>query len=211
MYDFLYSDENKMSVAIADVIGKGMPAAMMMSMLRGTLRAYTEGGYQRHTVAEVIDRLNRTCCRECRSGEFITLLLARIDIEEMKITYCNCGHEPAVLIRNGKCFDLNKGGLVLGLMKDAKYDIESVKLKDGDTLLFYTDGLIDAANFEQELWGRERMLEVAKHFTAGSAKKMVDNLISYRRRFIGLSPQNDDTSIVVVKVDRRAEPVFMER
>jgi len=78
-------------------------------------------------------------------------------------------------------------------------------------LLFYTDGLIDAANFDGEFWGRERMLKTAKKFTAGSAQQMVKNILRYRRRFVGLARQIDDTSVVVVKADRRAQPEFMKQ
>jgi sigma-B regulation protein RsbU (phosphoserine phosphatase) len=109
-----------------------------------------------------------------------------------------------VLIRDGKTVDLDKGGLVLGVDADAEYEIGTAKLKEGDCLLFYTDGLIDAANFDGDLWGRERLLETAKKFAAGPAQRMVDNILGYRRRFVGLTRQIDDTSIVVVKVDSKA-------
>ena len=75
-------------------------------------------------------------------------------------------------------------------------------------MLFYTDGLFDAANFDGEFWGRERMLETAKKFTDDSAEQMVKNILMYRRRFVGLARQIDDTSIIVVKVDRRAGSEF---
>ncbi len=88
----------------------------------------------------------------------------------------------------------------MGVDAQAEYEIETVELKAGDSLLFYTDGLIDAANFDGELWGRENLLETAKKFTAGSAEQMIKNILRYRRRFVGLARQVDDTSIVVVKV-----------
>jgi sigma-B regulation protein RsbU (phosphoserine phosphatase) len=96
--------------------------------------------------------------------------------------------------------DLEKGGLVLGVDAQAEYEIETVELKAGDSLLFYTDGLIDAVNFDDELWGRENLLETAKKFTEGSAERMIKNILTYRRRFVGLARQIDDTSIVVVKI-----------
>jgi len=211
LYDFIQFDEHSVSVAVADVIGKGIPAAMMMSLLRGTIRAYADDKYSDHTMAEIIYRLNKAACRQCRDGEFITLFMANIDVEAMRLTYCNCGHEPAVLIRDGKLVDLDEGGLVLGVMEDAEYHTETIRLKNGDCLLFYTDGLIDAANFDGRLWGRDKMLDVAKEFVAGSAEQMVKNLLQYRRRFIGLAPQLDDTSIVIVKVDRTAKPFFIRK
>jgi len=120
------------------------------------------------------------------------------------MTYCSCGHEPTILIRDGQITDHHKGGLVLGIDPDAEYEIGTVELKQNDCLLFYTDGLIDAANFAGEFWGRERLLETAKKYAADSAEHLVRNILSYRRRFVGLARQIDDTSIVVIKVGKTA-------
>jgi sigma-B regulation protein RsbU (phosphoserine phosphatase) len=142
-------------------------------------------------------------CGECTDGEFITFFYAVIDAKEKTVTYCNCGHEPPALMRNGQTIDLDKGGLVLGVDARAEYEIETVKLKGGDCLLFYTDGLIDAANFNGELWGRENLLEAAKRFTTDSADQMIKDILGYRRRFVGLARQIDDTSMVVVRVAKQ--------
>jgi len=219
-YDFLQISESRIAVTIADVIGKGVPAAIMMSWFRGAVRAYTDGFRQvmrggdyikggRNSglitairTKNTIENFNKMACVECRDGEFVTLFYATIDAEEKTMTYCNCGHEPAVLIREGEITDLQTGGLVLGVDARAKYKIENIALKDGDCLLFYTDGLIDAVNFDGEIWGRERMLRAAKEFVAGSAEHMIKNILGYRRRFVGLAEQIDDTSIVVVKAEK---------
>jgi len=212
LYGFLQLDEGSIAVMIADVMGKGIPAAIMMSSFRGAVQAYIETvrdipAYCGNKDTEecnkdIINRINKMACDECRDGEFITLFHAAIDVSDMTITYCNCGHEPTVLIREGEIIELEKGGLVLGVDAQAEYEIETVELKDGDSLLFYTDGLIDAVNFDNELWGRENLLETAKKFTAGSAEQMIKNILRYRRRFVGLARQVDDTSVVVVKVGK---------
>jgi sigma-B regulation protein RsbU (phosphoserine phosphatase) len=201
-YDFLRISENCIAVLIADVIGKGVPAALMMSCFRSAVRAYVdiEGGSK--AIGAVTSKLNKMACSQCSDGEFITFFYAIIDAEQETITYCNCGHEPTVLIRDGQTIELEKGGLVLGVDPQAEYEIETVELKDGDCLLFYTDGLIDAANFDGELWGRERMLKTAKKFSTGSAEQMIKNMLGYRRRFVGLARQIDDTSIIVVKAEK---------
>jgi sigma-B regulation protein RsbU (phosphoserine phosphatase) len=217
-YDFLPISRDRMVITIADVIGKGMPAAIMMSWFRGAVQAYTEGFREvlRDTGAmagdlnsglrsaartrNAIENFNKMACMECREGEFITLYYATIDAAEKTMTYCNCGHEPTVLIREGQMCDLDKGGLVLGVDPHAKYEIETVELKDGDCLLFYTDGLVDAMDFNNEIWGRERMLEAAKQFVNYSANHLVRNVLAYRRRFAGLARQIDDTSIIAVKI-----------
>jgi sigma-B regulation protein RsbU (phosphoserine phosphatase) len=191
---------------IADVIGKGLPAALMMSMFRGTLRAYADGGYGRHTMAEVIGKLNRVACRECRDGEFITLLVARIDTKENTITYCNCGHEPALLLRSSDLIELGQGGLVLGVMPEAKYTIETVDFGQDDLLLLYTDGLIDAMNYQGQGWGKDRMVEAIGKSCTHSAGSFIRSLLTWRRRFVGLASQTDDTSIVAIRRDNQANP-----
>ena len=201
-YDFLQIDENHIIVAIADVMGKGMPAALMMSCFRSSVRAYAEIEHADKTIHGIIDKLNKMTCRECTSGEFITFFYAVIDAKERTITYCNCGHEPTVLIRAGQTIDLEKGGLVLGVDNRAEYEIETINLRDDDSLLFYTDGLIDAANFDGDLWGKENLLKTAKEFNSGSAEQMIKNILLYRRRFVGLASQLDDISVVLVKVNK---------
>jgi sigma-B regulation protein RsbU (phosphoserine phosphatase) len=213
-YDFLSINKDRLVITIADVIGKGVPAAIMMSWFRGAVQAYTESSRDVASISgdlnsgmrnavrtrNAIENFNRMACMECREGEFITLYYATIDAAEKTMTYCNCGHEPAVLIRDGRMQDLAAGGLVLGVDPNAKYDIETVDLRDGDCLLFYTDGLVDAMDFNNDLWGRERMLEAASRFVDCPADHVVRNVLAYRRRFAGLARQVDDTSIIAVKV-----------
>ncbi len=217
-YDFLPINENRLVITIADVIGKGVPAAIMMSWFRGAVQAYTEGFREVLRDAggmpgdlnsglktairtrNAIENFNKMACLECQEGEFITLHYATIDAAERTITYCNCGHEPTVLIRDGRVRDLSTGGLVLGVDLHAKYEIETVELRDGDCLLFYTDGLIDAMDFSNEIWGRDHMLAAARRFVNCPASHVVRNVLAYRRRFAGLARQVDDTSIIAVKV-----------
>ena len=223
-YDFRRISKTQILITIADVMGKGMPAAMMMSWFRGAARAYAErcmdcseyqgddgffaensANYDRlvNRTRAVIKNFNRMACDECKDGEFVTLFYAMIDVDRMTVTYCNCGHEPTVLIRNGKIIDLDKGGLVLGVDPQAEYEIGTVKLTNNDCLLFYTDGLTDAVNFDNEMWGRENLLATAKKFTADSAEQMIKDILGYRRRFVGLARQIDDTSMVVAKVNSK--------
>jgi sigma-B regulation protein RsbU (phosphoserine phosphatase) len=192
-------NEHSIAVAIADVMGKGIPAAIMMSWFRGTMRAYADGIVGQDNIREMISRLNKTACRECYDGEFITLFIAVIDAKKRTLTYCNCGHEPAIIIRAGQTKELNSGGLVLGINAAAQYEIEMVQLQGGDCLMLYTDGLLDAADFSGQLWGRDRLLDSAQRFAGDSAEQMVKNILGYRRRFVGLARQVDDTSLIIIK------------
>ncbi len=200
-YDFIPIDEKKFAVVIADVIGKGIPAALMTSTFRGAVRAYTDTECCKDNILSTINKLNSTACRECQLGEFVTLFYGIFDVEEGTLTYCNCGHEPTILIRSGKFAELDKGGLVLGIEKDAEYEVGKIRLNKNDSFIFYTDGLIDAANFDGELWGRERLLALMKELKDLRAELMIKSLLGYRRRFVGLARQIDDTSLIIVKVD----------
>lgn len=204
MYDFLQINDHTLITGISDVIGKGIPAAIMMSMFRGTLRAYTDGGYGRHTLKEIIHKLNRVACNECRDGEFITLFVARIDTKKNELTYCSCGHEPGLLLRDNEIIELDAGGLVLGIIPETDYEIKTVEFKQGDIFLMYTDGLIDAMNFEGQIWGKERLYETLKKIPHESADQIIHNLLGYRRRHAGLAERTDDTSIVVIGRDDNA-------
>jgi len=204
-YGFFRLSPSRIVVTISDVIGKGLPAAIMMSCFRGAVQAYTDSNLEKEeSIKDVIIKLNKMACSECRNGEFISFFYAVIDAAEKTITYCNCGHEPTVLIRQGQIRDLEKGGLVLGVDADAEYEIGKVTLDYDDVLLFYTDGLIDAVNFEGLLWGRKQMLAAARKSINGPAERIISSILGYRRRFVGLASQCDDTSIVVIKLTERA-------
>lgn len=204
LYDFIEINDHTLVVAVSDVIGKGIPAAMMMSMFRGTIRAYSDGGYERHTMSEIINELNQVAIRECRNGEFITLFIAQIDVEKMRMTYCNCGHEPTLLVRGQEICELETGGLVLGIKDNTPYEIATVDLMEKDVLLLYTDGLIDAVDFQGQFWGKDRLLEVIRQSPEMNAEGLISHVLGYRRRFVGLASQVDDTSLVCIRMDKNA-------
>jgi sigma-B regulation protein RsbU (phosphoserine phosphatase) len=129
------------------------------------------------------------------------MFAAIINVKTMTMTYCNCGHEPAILIRKNKFSDLDKGGLVLGIEENFNYEYDTVKLDEDDCILFYTDGLIDAANFDGQFWTRENLLKAVTQFTNGAARHIVKNILTYRRRFVGLAKQVDDTSLIAIKIN----------
>lgn len=201
-YDFLPIDDSRFALVIADVIGKGIPAALMMSLFRGAIHAYVDCQSTSGSVAALIDKLNKMACAHCKDGEFVTLFYAIFDVKKKTITYCNCGHEPVICIRDGRIIELQKGGLVLGVIAETDYETGTVDMKSGDWYLVFTDGLIDASDFDGELWGREALLQTAKKLTDNTADQMVENILGYRRRFVGLARQTDDTSIIAVKVDK---------
>jgi phosphoserine phosphatase RsbU/P len=202
LYDFMRIDDDSLVVIMADVIGKGIPAALMMGMVKGALRAFLDcmQSCDRYSLESVIEKMNKFTCEQCANGEFVTIFIGILNTAERTLRYCNCGHEPTVLLRNGNITELIEGGMVLGVEKDTKHTIKKISLEKEDILLFYTDGLIDAVNFDNKIWGRERLYETLPKCDGRSAKMFLNTLTGYRRRFTGLSPQQDDTSIVAIKV-----------
>jgi serine phosphatase RsbU (regulator of sigma subunit) len=209
-YDFIRTGRSRITIAMADVIGKGVPAAIMMSMFRAAVRAYSDGWFGSRGIRDIVGKLNMTACEECKSDEFITLFYAVVDREKGTLSYCNCGHEPTLLIRDGRPKELRAGGLVLGVDPGSGYEVETVDLNDGDCLLFYTDGLVDAVDFNGRQWGKKRLVETALRYADGPAERTVGNILRHRRRFVGLASQIDDTSLIAVKLDCRAKPVYMD-
>jgi len=108
---------------------------------------------------EVLRRINLMLCRDSSPGEFVTLFYGVLDGRNRRLTYCNAGHPPAMILRDGKIIELNSDNMVLGVDAQENYVQSLVDLRVGDTLLLYTDGLLDAMNFEGERFGRQRVIE----------------------------------------------------
>ncbi len=195
-YDFIPMADGTLVITIGDVMGKGVPASLTMAALRSSLRAYAE---QIHTIDEIARRANRMFCHDTEMWEFATLFCAHLDPRNSRLSYCNCGHEPPLLIRGGETLSLQEGGMVLGIQPENDYESRHITLEEGDLLVFYTDGLADAVNFERESFGRKRIIEAARNSRDMSAEQAAKNILWLMRKFSGLTPRRDDTAIVVLK------------
>jgi sigma-B regulation protein RsbU (phosphoserine phosphatase) len=195
-YDLIELPYNNLGMVIADVSGKGVPASLTMAAVRAALRAQVDNVYYLY---EVVRRINLMLCRDSSPGEFVTLFYGVLDGRNRRLTYCNAGHPPAMILRDGKIIELNSDNMVLGVDAEEKYVQSLVDLRVGDTLLLYTDGLLDAMNFEQERFGRQRVIEA---FTPGgpSAEAIVQSILWSQRRFTGLAKPTDDVTMIVAKV-----------
>jgi len=127
------------------------------------------------------------------------LLYGVLDVPNKRLTYCNAGHPPGLLLRGGKVTELNVNNMVLGVTCDEQYTQSTLDLKHGDTLLFYTDGLADAMNFNKERFGRERIIEAFKQGGA-TADIIAQNILWNARRFVGLTERNDDITMLVARI-----------
>ncbi len=196
-YDFIEFPDGGLGVPIADVAGKGVPASLTMASVRAALRAHARGIYD---LDVIMTELNRHIYRDAQLREFVTCFYGVLDARSRRFTFCNAGHEPVVLMRGGRLQPLETGGLVLGVDERAVYEKGIVDLRAGDTLVFLTDGVIEAINYAGESYGRERFYESIRRHGALDARQMANQLLWDVRRFVGLARQSDDLTIVVLKV-----------
>lgn len=197
LFDFIELPYSNLGIVVADVSGKGVPASLTMAAVRAALRAQVDNVYYLY---EAIRRINLMLCRDSRPGEFVTLFYGVLDGHNRRFTYCNAGHPPGLILRDGQIIELNSENMVLGVDAEEKYTQSLVDLRSGDTLLLYTDGLTDAMNFRQEIFGRQRLMEA---FRAGgnSAETVAQNLLWTMRRFAGLTKPTDDVTMIVARVN----------
>ncbi len=196
-YDFIELPYNNLGMVIADVSGKGVPASLTMAAVRAALRAQVDNVYYLY---EVLRRINLMMLRDSTPGEFVTLFYGVLDGRNRRLTYCNAGHPPGLILREGKIIELGSDNMVLGVDPNELYTQSLVDMRSGDTLLLYTDGLMDAMNFEQERFGRQRIVEV---FSQGgpTAEAIIDSILWAMRKFTGLAKPTDDVTMIVAKVE----------
>ncbi|MEZ6210965.1 MAG: GAF domain-containing SpoIIE family protein phosphatase [Phycisphaerales bacterium] len=200
-YD-IFEFHGSIAVVVADVVGKGVPAALLMASLRASIRAHA---LSERDPSRLMSQTNTFLTRDTLDQEFATLLFLAIEPDALTLTYCNAGHEPPFIIRAGSdnAELLREGGLVLGVDESQDFPSAAVQLRPGDTLVACTDGLIEAQNFEGESFGRKRLLETVARFLRENpdapARGVADHAIWEGRRFVGLHKRADDTTIVVIR------------
>jgi sigma-B regulation protein RsbU (phosphoserine phosphatase) len=194
-YDLLPLPDDNLGLVVADVSGKGVPASLIMASVRAALRATVDNVYYLY---EVMRRVNGMLCRDTRPEEFVTLFYGVLDARNRRLTYCNAGHPPGLLRRGNQLIELASDNMVLGVDPNEQYRQSVIDLKAGDALLLYTDGLTDAANFKNERYGRQRLLEAYKD--EGRAATIAQAILWDMRRFVGLNKPTDDVTMIVTRM-----------
>ncbi|MCK4428089.1 MAG: SpoIIE family protein phosphatase [candidate division Zixibacteria bacterium] len=197
-YDFINIDEDRLGIVIADVSGKGMPAALLMANVQATLRAQALAN---HNPSECIAKSNSLLCKSVDVGKFVTLFYGILNTKEKNFTYTNAGHcYPLIFNSKGEFRQLEKGGLILGMLEDYSYQEEKIVLQPGELLLLYTDGITEAFNQRDEQFEEERLIKVVQENLSRDAKEIskqiVDDVIAFQEDV----PQSDDLTLVVMKV-----------
>jgi serine phosphatase RsbU (regulator of sigma subunit) len=196
-YDFITLPERNLGIAIADVSGKGVPASLLMSSLRAALRVHAHFTYD---IDVIMRRLNRHVCKDTTVGEFATAFYGVITPDGKRFTYCNAGHCPALMLRDGEIRELDTGGMVLGVALNETFEKDLVELQTGDIFLLYTDGAVEALNFSDKQFGQARLEKSLRKYADLPAQLIAQNMLWDIRRFRGLADRIDDLTLVVLKI-----------
>ena len=203
-YDFFMIDEDHLALVIADVSGKGIPAALFMMSSKIYIGDHaTMGG----SPAEILERVNKLVCANNDAHMFVTVWLGILEISTGKLTTSSAGHEYPIINVNGK-YELlkDKHGLAIGAMKFAKYTDTEIQLKAGDSIFVYTDGVAEATDANNQLFGTERTVEALNSIPAGSSQREV--LFGVRAAvdaFVKDAPQFDDLTMLGLRYNGPAE------
>lgn len=203
-YD-IFESGGKLAVVVGDVVGKGVPAALIMSSVRASVRAFAASG---HALNEVIARVNASAVRDTLESEFITMWSGLVCPETLTVTYTAAGHDPALLfsLRNGRAEvrELTTYDMALAIDPAQQYHVGREKLTPGDVLVVYTDGLTDAADFASNRFTRTRVIEAVallmQNKPDATASEIVEKLMWTIRQFAGVRVANDDITLVVLRV-----------
>jgi serine phosphatase RsbU (regulator of sigma subunit) len=190
--------EDRLLLAVADVAGKSVPAALLMATLQASLRTLAALPV---SLVELAGRLNQyACAQNLGRRRFTTAFLAELQPATGELTYVNAGHNWPVLRRSSGAIErLETGGLPLGIMSEARYQSGRVKLGSGDLLLIFTDGLIEAENGREEEYGEARMLGILPRFSGCSADAALKQLLMAVDGFVGSARQHDDITCLMLR------------
>jgi phosphoserine phosphatase RsbU/P len=195
-FDFLRFKDGSHALAIADVMGKGMSASMLMANLQASLRIITPESTE---PSEVLARLNQLFCHNIRLTKFVTFFLARFDEASRLLTFCNAGHNPPILRRfDGSIERLLPTGAAIGLIEQSKFHQSTIKLHQGDRIMMYTDGVVETFNPEKELFGEERLTDFLHTMTHVQGSQVISSLKNTLQQYSHSLAPADDTTIIVI-------------
>ena len=192
-------NEDHVLIAVADVAGKSIPAAMLMATFQASLRTLS---ITQSSLPELVSSINRYACTNSQGGlRFTTAFLAELDPVTRALTYINAGHNQPMLCRKSGALErLDAGGLPIGISADASYQSGTVVLAPGDWLVIFTDGVVEALNTRGEEYGEPRLLAAIATSSGGSPGQMMQRIMTDLDLFVGNTPQHDDVTCLLVKV-----------
>jgi sigma-B regulation protein RsbU (phosphoserine phosphatase) len=194
------NQENRVVLAVADVAGKSIPAAMLMATFQASLKTLSTAQV---ALPELASNMNRYACTNSQGGlRFTTAFLAEYDPVRRTVDYINAGHNNPILRRaSGQIERLDVGGLPFGIQPEVKYESATVTLAPGDWLIIFTDGLVEAENARQEEYGEPRLLAAIEAGTSVAPAEMLKHLMAELDLFVGNTPQHDDVTCMLLKAE----------
>jgi phosphoserine phosphatase RsbU/P len=199
-YDVISLEDGRVGLAVGDVSGKGISAALLMASLRASLRGVTLDSPR--DFANLMHKVNKLVYEASASNRYATFFFAAFDPRTRKLECVNAGHNPPVLLRKGTVIRLEADGPVVGLLPFAPYTEQSLTLEPGDLLILYTDGISEAMTNEDEEWGEDRMIASATAVRNKSAADVLQTLFADADRFTAGAPQHDDMTLLVLQLDK---------
>ena len=197
-YDFYFVDEDTLAFLIADVSGKGIPAAMFMMQAKTLLTSYAESGMN---LAEVLTQANNKLCEGNDADMFVTIWMGYLNTRTGEVTYANAGHNPPFIRHGDGSVEMVKSrpGLVLAGMEGIRYRVNTVQLKPGDLLYLYTDGVTEATDAGNNLYGEVRLEAVLQQKNVGDVETICRQVKENVDNFVGDAPQFDDITMLALK------------
>ncbi len=201
-YDFIRLANDRLGIAIGDVSGKGIAAALMMASLQASLRGQTIKPWS--TLSETIEHINRLVYDASAENRYATFFYGEYDSRSRALRYVNAGHNPPIVCRGGmdgtRIIRLDEGGMVIGLFAEAAYQEAQMMLKPGDVLVAFTDGISEAMNNADEEWDEERLIATIRDCDTRCAADMISYILERVDTFTAGARQHDDMTLVVVRV-----------
>jgi sigma-B regulation protein RsbU (phosphoserine phosphatase) len=196
-YDWVRIYEDQIGLVIADVSGKGVPAALLMAFLRASLRAATHIGYSPHIS---MAKVNYLLWESIERNQFVTAFYGILDVTNRTLTYTNAGHNPPILLKqNGEIHFMDRGSVPLGMFRDTRYHEYYLTTEPGDVLVLYTDGVTEAQNLKGEEYGRERLAESVRRNHELGARDLISALHAEVIDWTGGRGATDDVTFFVIK------------
>ena len=203
-YDFFMIDENRLGIVMADVSGKGVPAALFMMHSKILLKSYT---LMKQSPKAALEEVNRQICENNPEDMFVTVWLGVLDLKTGVFTAANAGHEKPALKQPGGSFELfiDKHGIMVGYMDGVRFREYEMSLEKGAKLFLYTDGVAEATNAQEELFGTDRMIEALRTAEDKSPKEILAAVDSAIDAFVADAPQFDDLTMLCIEYNGEAE------
>ena len=189
-------NDSHAALCVADVAGKGFPAALLMSNMQAALQSLAA---ENMDPSELCEKLNRIMCCNTPLRKFVTCFYGDLDVSNKKLTFTNAGHNPPMLVRsNGEYVRLDEGGPVIGAFSASRYAHREIQLRDGDKLLLFTDGVTEARDASGEEFGEDRLLECLRSYRGANAAELRTRILNEVAEFCADNFEDDATLMVVI-------------